>query len=64
MSCYKCGECCKRLYWSDRIAISWRTKTLMLRKYCKFLDKDNLCKVYSIRPKCCSEWQCGASKKE
>ncbi|TRZ78461.1 hypothetical protein D4R87_00535 [bacterium] len=57
MACHKCGECCKRLYWSDRIFISLRTRTLMLSKRCKFLGEDNKCKIYSIRPKCCSEWQ-------
>ena len=63
MPCYKCGECCKRLYWYDRIAISLKTKRLMLSKRCKFLDKDNLCKIYNLnRPKVCKEWVCGASK--
>jgi len=64
MSCYKCGECCKTLYWSDRIKVSLKTKKIMLSKVCKFLDEDNLCKAYSIRPDVCKKWQCGASKQK
>jgi Fe-S-cluster containining protein len=63
MGCYKCGECCKTLYFSDRIKVSLKTKTLMLNKVCKFLDKNNKCRIYKERPKVCREWVCGASRK-
>jgi len=62
MACYKCGECCKRLNYEDRIRVSLHTKTLMFNKLCKFLDKENLCKIYNNRPKMCKEWVCGASR--
>ncbi|MFH1848648.1 MAG: hypothetical protein ABH879_00515 [archaeon] len=28
MGCVRCGECCRRLYWSDRIRVSFFTRTL------------------------------------
>lgn len=58
--CIKCGECCKRLYWSDRLRISWATKTVMLRKQCSFLFKTGLCLVHGEKPKVCRDWVCGA----
>lgn len=60
--CYKCGECCKNLYWSDRVLISLRTKTLMLKKNCKFMDDNKLCKIYTKRPRVCRDWYCGPAK--
>ena len=63
MSCYKCGECCRKLDFYDKISISLHTKTLMFSKVCKFLNENNLCKIYLDRPKSCKEWGCGASKK-
>lgn len=55
MACDRCGDCCKRLYLYDRIMISLHTKTLMLKKICKFL-KDNECSIYKNRPKICKDW--------
>lgn len=60
MPCYKCGRCCKNLYWSDRIKISLHTKTLMLNKRCNFLTTDNSCKIYIHRPNICKNYKCGA----
>jgi Fe-S-cluster containining protein len=56
--CYKCGDCCKKLSLFERLKISWRGRTLMLSKNCKFLDKNNLCKIYNQRPNLCKNWQC------
>lgn len=57
-SCFQCGECCRRLYWWDRIVISLSTRTVMLTKTCRFLE-DSKCSIYSTRPKVCAEWPCG-----
>lgn len=59
IKCKKCGECCRKLYWFDRLSISLKSKTLMLAKKCKFLGDDNLCKVHDKRAKCCRNWGCG-----
>jgi len=42
--CIQCGECCKRLYWSDRIKIwlhSWRTEGIVswVGRECPWLIK-------------------------
>jgi Fe-S-cluster containining protein len=60
MACYKCGLCCNNLYLQNKIKISLATRTLIINKRCKFLDKDNLCKIYNKRPKICREFKCGA----
>jgi len=62
-SCFQCGECCRRLYWWDRVLISIATKTLMLKKTCNFLVGDK-CSIYKKRPKVCVEWPCGEPVKE
>lgn len=62
MSCKKCGLCCKNMYLYDKIMISLHTKSFMFSKDCKFLNKDNTCKIYNNRPKLCRDWKCGASK--
>lgn len=62
MKCANCGFCCRNLYITDRIAISFKLRTFQLSKVCKFLTKDNKCSVYDRRPKHCSEWFCGGCK--
>ena len=60
MDCIRCGECCRILFWSDRIRMSWELKTLLLKKTCKFLKENNECSIYERRPKICKEWEsCG-----
>ncbi len=62
--CIQCGECCKNLYWYDRIIISLYYKTFQFSKVCKILNRDNKCMWFSARPNICNNWKCGAHFKE
>lgn len=53
--CDRCGYCCKNLYLWDRLLVSLHTKTIMLKKVCKFL-KNNKCLIHKDKPKVCKEW--------
>jgi len=53
--CIQCGKCCRQLYFQDRLKISWFTKTVMLRKVCKFLDGDH-CGIHPNKPSVCKDW--------
>jgi len=60
MDCIRCGGCCRILYWTDRIKMSWELKTLIWRRVCKFLMSNNECSIYDKRPKICRDWvYCG-----
>ncbi|MBU0894595.1 MAG: YkgJ family cysteine cluster protein [Nanoarchaeota archaeon] len=63
IKCKHCGECCKRLNFTDKLIISLNTFSFMFSKKCKFLNQDNLCKIYNNRPKICRDWICGVFKK-
>lgn len=59
MECIRCGECCKILFWSDRVRMSWELKIFIWKRVCKFLA-NNECSIYEHRPKICREWiSCG-----
>jgi Fe-S-cluster containining protein len=62
MECSKCGDCCRELYLIERLKLALHTKTLAFKKSCKFLDKNNLCKIYPNRPKFCKDWKCDKFK--
>ena len=59
--CVGCGKCCSHLFISERIKVSFKTRTIMFRKKCKFLQ-DGECIIYNNRPKFCREWECGAGE--
>lgn len=47
--CSKCGACCRNIVVYAILPNFWDEKNLK----CKYLSKNNLCKIYSTRPSIC-----------